>query len=80
VSHTETAPLRDPEAYQYDVDIAEVAEVWRRSSVVGSWLIDLTADALARSPQLDDFTGRVSNSGEATGPCRRRSTRACPPR
>ena len=60
----ETAPLRDPEAYQYDIDVAEVAEVWRRGSVVGSWLVDLTADALARSPQLDDFAGRVSDSGE----------------
>ena len=60
----ETTPLRDPEFYQYDIDVAEVAEVWRRGSVVGSWLIDLTADALARSPQLDDFEGRVSDSGE----------------
>jgi 6-phosphogluconate dehydrogenase len=60
----ETTPLRDPEAYQYDIDVAEVAEVWRRGSVVGSWLMDLTADALARSPQLEDFTGRVSDSGE----------------
>jgi 6-phosphogluconate dehydrogenase len=60
----ETAPLRDPEFYQYDIDVAEVAEVWRRGSVVGSWLVDLTADALARSPQLDDFAGRVSDSGE----------------
>jgi 6-phosphogluconate dehydrogenase len=60
----ETAPLRDPEAYQYDIDVAEVAEVWRRGSVVASWLIDLTADALARSPDLEDFTGRVSDSGE----------------
>jgi 6-phosphogluconate dehydrogenase len=60
----ETAPLRDPEAYQYDIEVAEVAEVWRRGSVVGSWLVDLTADALARSPQLDGFTGRVSDSGE----------------
>ncbi|GAA4262906.1 phosphogluconate dehydrogenase (NAD(+)-dependent, decarboxylating) [Dactylosporangium darangshiense] len=60
----ETAPLRDPEAYSYDFDVAEVAEVWRRGSVVGSWLLDLTADALARSPQLDDFSGRVSDSGE----------------
>ncbi|MEV4516344.1 hypothetical protein AB0K00_46195 [Dactylosporangium sp. NPDC049525] len=60
----ETTPLRDPEAYQFDIDVAEVAEVWRRGSVVGSWLVDLTADALARSPQLDDFTGRVSDSGE----------------
>ena len=63
-SDAETAPLRDPEFYQYDIDVAEVAEVWRRGSVVGSWLVDLTADALARSPQLDDFAGRVSDSGE----------------
>ncbi|MEV7612516.1 phosphogluconate dehydrogenase (NAD(+)-dependent, decarboxylating) [Streptomyces sp. NPDC089799] len=60
----ETAPLSDPEAYRYEIDVAEVAEVWRRGSVVGSWLVDLTADALARSPKLDDFTGRVSDSGE----------------
>jgi 6-phosphogluconate dehydrogenase len=60
----ETTPLRDPEAYQYEIDVAEVAEVWRRGSVVGSWLVDLTADALARSPGLDDFSGRVSDSGE----------------
>ncbi|MEU6339420.1 phosphogluconate dehydrogenase (NAD(+)-dependent, decarboxylating) [Streptomyces sp. NPDC046977] len=60
----ETAPLREPEAYPYEIDVAEVAEVWRRGSVVGSWLVDLVADALARSPQLDSFTGRVSDSGE----------------
>lgn len=60
----ETTPLRNPEAYQYDIDVAEVAEVWRRGSVIGSWLMDLTADALARSPQLDAFAGRVSDSGE----------------
>jgi 6-phosphogluconate dehydrogenase len=60
----ETTPLRDPWAYQYDIDVAEVAEVWRRGSVVGSWLVDLTADAFARSPELDDFSGRVSDSGE----------------
>jgi 6-phosphogluconate dehydrogenase len=60
----ETAPLREPEAYRYDIDIAEVAEVWRRGSVVGSWLVDLIADALARSPRLEEFTGRVSDSGE----------------
>ena len=60
----ETTPLRDPEAYQYDIDIGEVAEVWRRGSVVGSWLVDLVADALARSPGLEEFTGRVSDSGE----------------
>jgi 6-phosphogluconate dehydrogenase len=60
----ETTPLRDPWAYQYEIDVPEVAEVWRRGSVVGSWLMDLTADALARSPQLADFEGRVSDSGE----------------
>ena len=60
----ETTPLRDPWAYQYDIDVAEVAEVWRRGSVVGSWLVDLTAAALAKSPQLEEFAGRVSDSGE----------------
>jgi 6-phosphogluconate dehydrogenase len=60
----ETAPLRDPEHYQYDFDIADVAEVWRRGSVVASWLLDLTADALAKSPDLAGFGGRVSDSGE----------------
>ncbi|MGH8980150.1 MAG: phosphogluconate dehydrogenase (NAD(+)-dependent, decarboxylating) [Acidimicrobiales bacterium] len=60
----ETTPLRDPEAYQYSIDVAEVAELWRRGSVVGSWLVDLTADALARTPSLEKFAGRVSDSGE----------------
>jgi 6-phosphogluconate dehydrogenase len=60
----ETTPLRDPEAYQYEIDAGEVAELWRRGSVVGSWLVDLTADAFARSAGLDDFEGRVSDSGE----------------
>jgi 6-phosphogluconate dehydrogenase len=60
----ETTPLRDPESYRYDIDVGEVAEVWRRGSVIGSWLMDLTADALARSPELSDFAGRVSDSGE----------------
>jgi 6-phosphogluconate dehydrogenase len=60
----ETTPLRDPAVYQYEIDVPEVAEVWRRGSVVGSWLMDLTADAFARSPDLDDFAGRVSDSGE----------------
>jgi 6-phosphogluconate dehydrogenase len=64
VADAETTPLRDPEAYQYDIDPGEVAELWRRGSVVGSWLMDLTADAFARSPGLDDFAGRVSDSGE----------------
>jgi 6-phosphogluconate dehydrogenase len=60
----ETAPLRDPEAYRYDIDVGEVAEVWRRGSVVASWLLDLTASALAKSSSLDEFSGRVSDSGE----------------
>lgn len=60
----ETTPLRDPEYYRYEIDIPEVAEVWRRGSVIGSWLMDLTASALAHSPDLDDFAGRVSDSGE----------------
>ncbi len=60
----ETAPLTDPEYYQYELDLPEVAEVWRRGSVVGSWLLDLTAAALVESPTLDDFEGRVSDSGE----------------
>jgi 6-phosphogluconate dehydrogenase len=60
----ETAPLRDPDAYPFDLDVAKVAEVWRRGSVVASWLLDLTASALYESPQLDEFSGRVSDSGE----------------
>jgi 6-phosphogluconate dehydrogenase len=60
----ETTPLRDQWAYDYTIDVGEVAEVWRRGSVVSSWLVDLIADAMARSPQLDDFTGRISDSGE----------------
>jgi 6-phosphogluconate dehydrogenase len=60
----ETAPLRDPEYYEYEIDTADVAEVWRRGSVVASWLLDLTAHALSESPQLSDFHGRVSDSGE----------------
>jgi 6-phosphogluconate dehydrogenase len=60
----ETTPLREPQLYQYDFDIADVAEVWRRGSVVGSWLLDLTAAALARNPELEEFSGRVSDSGE----------------
>ncbi|MDZ4742055.1 MAG: decarboxylating 6-phosphogluconate dehydrogenase [Verrucomicrobiota bacterium] len=60
----ETTPLREPEAYQYDLDLPEIAEVWRRGSVVSSWLLDLTADALAKDPGLDSFSGRVSDSGE----------------
>ncbi|MEA3276299.1 MAG: decarboxylating 6-phosphogluconate dehydrogenase [Pseudomonadota bacterium] len=60
----ETAPLANPEYYQYEIDLAQVAEVWRRGSVVASWLLDLTANALNDSPQLVDFGGRVSDSGE----------------
>ena len=60
----ETAPMEQPEYYQYDIDLPEVAEVWRRGSVVGSWLLDLTAAAMRESPDLSDFAGRVSDSGE----------------
>ncbi|BBY35555.1 6-phosphogluconate dehydrogenase (decarboxylating) [Mycolicibacter minnesotensis] len=60
----ETAPLANPEFYRYDIDVAQVAEVWRRGSVIGSWLLDLTASALHKSPDLDEFAGRVSDSGE----------------
>jgi 6-phosphogluconate dehydrogenase len=64
VSDAETAPLADPEFYRYDFDLAEIAEVWRRGSVIGSWLIDLNAAALHQSPDLAAFAGRVSDSGE----------------
>ena len=60
----ETTPLRNPEYYRYDLDIKEIAELWRRGSVVASWLLDLTAEAFVESPTLDDFSGRVSDSGE----------------
>jgi 6-phosphogluconate dehydrogenase len=60
----ETAPLQDPELYQYDLDLRDIAEVWRRGSVIASWLLDLTAAALARDPALGNFSGRVSDSGE----------------
>ncbi|VBA57793.1 phosphogluconate dehydrogenase (NAD(+)-dependent, decarboxylating) [Mycobacterium attenuatum] len=60
----ETAPLSNPEFYQYNIDIPEVAELWRRGSVIGSWLLDLTAIALHESPELQEFSGRVSDSGE----------------
>jgi 6-phosphogluconate dehydrogenase len=60
----ETTPLRDPDFYRYDIDVAEVAEVWRRGSVVSSWLLDLTAAALAADPTLEGYSGRVSDSGE----------------
>lgn len=67
VSHAvdaETTPLRHPEFYQFDFNIAEIAEVWRRSSVIGSWLLDLTAAALRKNPALTSFEGHVSDSGE----------------
>jgi len=60
----ETTPLRDPEHYQYDFNLTEVAEVWRRGSVIASWLLDLTAGALTEDPALAKFGGRVSDSGE----------------
>ena len=60
----ETAPLENPKLYQYDIDVAAVAELWRRGSVVGSWLLDLTASALRKDSKLDKFSGRVSDSGE----------------
>src|ERR1700733_8968393 len=60
----ETTPLRDPEHYQYDLSLADVAEVWRRGSVIASWLLDLTAGALVEDPNLAKFAGRVSDSGE----------------
>jgi 6-phosphogluconate dehydrogenase len=60
----ETTPLRNPELYQYDLDLRDIAEVWRRGSVVASWLLDLTAASLAKDPALSQFEGRVSDSGE----------------
>ncbi|MDR3455957.1 MAG: decarboxylating 6-phosphogluconate dehydrogenase [Verrucomicrobiae bacterium] len=63
-SNAETTPLRDPEHYQFDLNLADITEVWRRGSVIASWLLDLTADALAKDPALAGFAGRVSDSGE----------------
>ena len=60
----ETTPLRNPESYQFDLDLRDIAELWRRGSVVSSWLLDLTASALAAQPDLKDYSGRVSDSGE----------------
>jgi 6-phosphogluconate dehydrogenase len=62
--NAETTPLRDPELYQYDLNLPDIAEVWRRGSVIASWLLDLTATALLEDPQLAKFEGRVSDSGE----------------
>jgi len=67
VSHhadAETTPLREPDTFRYEIDVAEVAELWRRGSVVGSWLLDLTAHALQSDADLKQFSGRVSDSGE----------------
>ncbi len=64
VADAETAPLRNPEHYQYEFNLADVTELWRRGSVIGSWLLDLTASALLESPDLSNFAGRVSDSGE----------------
>ncbi len=64
VADAETTPLRDPELYQYDLDLPDITEVWRRGSVIASWLLDLTAAALIEDPQLSKFGGRVSDSGE----------------
>src|SRR5262249_42964385 len=60
----EVAPLQEPEAYRFDLDLPEIAEVWRRGAVISSWLLDLTAAALAEEPELQGFAGRVSDSGE----------------
>ena len=60
----ETTPLRDPEHYRYDLDLRDIAEVWRRGSVIASWLLDLTASSLVKDPSLSEFAGRVSDSGE----------------
>ena len=60
----ETTPLRDPEHYHYDMNLRDIAEVWRRGSVIASWLLDLTATALLEDPNLSKFAGRVSGSGE----------------
>src|SRR3954463_1548242 len=60
----ETTPLREPELYQYDLNLRDIAEVWRRGSVIASWLLDLTAVSLVKDPELSNFTGRVSDSGE----------------
>jgi 6-phosphogluconate dehydrogenase len=63
-SDAETTPLHHPEFYKFDMDLPEIAEVWRRGSVIGSWLLDLTAEAFQKNPELDTYGGRVSDSGE----------------
>ncbi|MGA8324934.1 MAG: hypothetical protein WB757_02540, partial [Candidatus Cybelea sp.] len=64
VESAETTPLRDPEHYQYDLNLSDITELWRRGSVIASWLLDLTATALTADPNLEKFGGRVSDSGE----------------
>jgi 6-phosphogluconate dehydrogenase len=64
VIDAETTPLRNPEHYQYDLNLRDIAEVWRRGSVIASWLLDLTAASLVNDPDLAQFAGRVSDSGE----------------
>ena len=73
----ETTPLRDPDAYQYQIDIGRVAEVWRRGSVVASWLLDLTAEALVEDPDLTQFSGRVSDEAKGVGRRWPRPTKEC---
>jgi len=74
----ETTPLRDPEHYRYDLDLSDIAEVWRRGSVIASWLLDLTATALHEDSTLSRFAGRVSDSGEGAGPSRPQLMKECP--
>jgi hypothetical protein len=76
----ETTPLRHPEYYPYDLNLADIAEVWRRGSVIASWLLDLAATALLDSPDLAKFAGRVSDSGRGAGRSRRPSTSRFRPR
>ena len=73
----ETAPLRHPELYQYDLNLPDIVEAWRHGSVIGSWLLDLTAAALKKSPDLSGFEGHVSDSGRGAGLSRQPSTKAC---
>ena len=74
----ETTPLREPHHYQYEFNLREIAEVWRRGSVIASWLLDLTVSALTSDPALAQFGGRVSDSGEGRGQQKRRSMKEFP--
>src|SRR6202047_4967946 len=76
----ETTPLRDPEHYQYELDLRDITEVWRRGSVIASWLLDLTAASLANDPALSQFAGRVSDSGEGSGAIKARREQGGPGR